>query len=473
MRSSRREKRLLPARRFGCSRLFGVCRLFAFASDPLDRTRRSAAMWNRSFQGVGKRAIAEGDSYRWIVLGVAVAAQSLTAVVSQGTYTLIPFWKAEYSLSQASAALPGLFLNGGQTVSMLFLGRAIDRYGERSVVGAGVAAMSLAAFGAAMLASSYLVLLLFLALVGVFYASVQPGGTRAIIRWFPSRQHGVAIGIRQAAFPLGTALAAATLPLMAHRYGWTTAMRAASACGLAGGVFFAAFHRDGSAGWRRAGLQARSTLIGNLKVVMKNAALRPVLVAGIVLAGFQFTFAAHAVTFSSIRLKTDIVTASLAFAVAQGVGIVARIGLPWASDCFWPGQRMRSLSRTICLAGASAFALLLLPIHSSPGLTWIVFAGVGLFGIGWYPLWMAEIAELAPRNALAWTISFAMTLNLLSMSLAPLLFGVIIDWLGYSTAWAVLTAILILAAFNLRRGTLRRRFCRTEPATITASPASP
>lgn len=31
------------------------------------------------------------ESYRWIVLGVAVTAQTLVSVVSQGMYTLVPF----------------------------------------------------------------------------------------------------------------------------------------------------------------------------------------------------------------------------------------------------------------------------------------------------------------------------------------------------------------------------------------------
>jgi MFS family permease len=175
------------------------------------------------------------ESSRWIVLGVAVIAQMAAALVSQGIYTLIPFWKAAFHLSQASAALSSTVMKGGQILSMLFLGRAIDRHGERGVVGSTMVAMSLAAFGAAF-ASNYFVLLLFLTLLGAFYASVQPGGTRAIIRWFPGNQRGMATGLRQAALPLGAALAAVTLPRLAQNHGWPTALWTVGAFGIIGGV---------------------------------------------------------------------------------------------------------------------------------------------------------------------------------------------------------------------------------------------
>jgi len=48
---------------------------------------------------------------------------------------------------------------------------------------------------------------------------------------------------------------------------------------------------------------------------------------------------------------------------------------------------------------------------------------------------------MAPRNAVAWTISFAMTLNLIAIALAPPIFGLIVDFSGYSPAWMSLVAI--------------------------------
>ena len=142
------------------------------------------------------------ESYRWVVLGAAVTAQTTASFVAQGVYTLVPFWQSAYNLSGASAALAVSAMNAGQVLSMLRLGSAIDRYGERKVVALTMIAMGLTAFGAARFSRSYLVLLIFLAMLGAWYASVQPGGTRAIIRWFPPQLRGMATGVRQAGLPL-------------------------------------------------------------------------------------------------------------------------------------------------------------------------------------------------------------------------------------------------------------------------------
>src|SRR6266704_6629868 len=152
-----------------------------------------------------RASLSRAESYRWVVLGIAVTAQMTASVVSLGVYVLVPFWQSAYHLSQASAALAVSAMNVGQILVMVRLGLAIDRYGERRVVALTMVAMGLAAFGAAVFASnSYLVLLLFLAALGAGNASVQPGGTRAILRWFPPPLRGMATGVRQAGLPLGT-----------------------------------------------------------------------------------------------------------------------------------------------------------------------------------------------------------------------------------------------------------------------------
>ena len=99
-------------------------------------------------------------------------------------------------------------------LSMFALGRAIDSYGERVIVGLTMVMMGLTALAAAAFVTSFPMLLLMIMVLGAFYASVQPGGTRAILRWFPPEHRGVATGFRQASVPLGTAIAALVLPAL-------------------------------------------------------------------------------------------------------------------------------------------------------------------------------------------------------------------------------------------------------------------
>jgi MFS family permease len=82
-----------------------------------------------------------------------------------------------------------------------------------------------------------------------------------------------------------------------------------------------------------------------------------------------------------------------------------------------------------------------------------LFAVLGMAGIGWYPLWLLQVAEMAPKNAVASTVSFAMTVNLVAITLMPPVFGLVVDLVNYNAAWSVLVTILLLSAWQLRRTT--------------------
>lgn len=125
------------------------------------------------------------DSRIWAVLAVAVATQTAGSFVSQGIYILVPFWREAFGISLASASLAVTVMNGVQIVTMFTLGRAIDIHGERRIVGIAMLGMALAMACAAAFANSLPALLLCIAFLGGTYAAVQPGGTRAIMRWFP------------------------------------------------------------------------------------------------------------------------------------------------------------------------------------------------------------------------------------------------------------------------------------------------
>ncbi len=403
-----------------------------------------------------RASLSRAESYRWVVLGIAVTAQMTASMVSLGVYVLVPFWQSAYHLSQASAALAVSAMNVGQILVMVRLGLAIDRYGERRVVALTMVAMGLAAFGAAAFASnSYLVLLLFLAALGACNASVQPGGARVILRWFPPQLRGMATGVRQAGLPLGTALAALTLPVLAVKFGWPVAVCVAGGVGIAGGALFGIFYQDGIGQAANGAPSAPPSFRELIKMLAKVSALWPVLIAGAAMVSFQYAFFTHVLIFLTSRLEIPIVTAAFFFAFAQGVGIAGRVALAWISDRLWPGKRIRSLKWTMFACALAVVALMLLPAQSPDWLLVAIFAALGLFGIGWYPLWLVEVAEMAPQTAVASTVGFAMTLNMIAITLMPPIFGLVVDSSNYQAAWTLLVAILVLGAVQLRGSATR------------------
>jgi MFS family permease len=403
--------------------------------------------------------LAPDDSYRWVVLGAAVLAQTTASIVSQGVYTLVPFFQAAFHLTQASAALAVSAVNGGQVLSMLMLGWLIDKYGERSVVAVTMVAMGLAAFASA-LSPGYHVLLMFLVLLGGAYASVQPGGTRAVLRWFPPAQRGMATGIRQAGLPLGTAMAAMVLPALAVQHGWQSAVMVQGVVGVLGGLAFAVFHRDDRGVEGGPAAVPPPSLPQLVRVVAQYSALWPVMLAGVAMVTFQYTFATHVLSFLTTQFKMSIVAAALLYSVSQWVGIAGRIGLAWISDRLWPNRRVRSLAWTMAICALSVVAFMLLPSTAPVPLLVGVFVVIGVFGVGWYPLYLLQVAEMAPKSGVASTISFSMTLNMAAISVVPPLFGLVVDFSGYQAAWLVLVVMLALSMVHLMRGAARAEAAR-------------
>lgn len=392
------------------------------------------------------------DSYfLWRVLAIAMSAQVAGSLVSQGVYTLVPFWKSAFNLSQGEAALAVTFMNAGQICSMFVLGRAIDRYGERIVVAITMLAMALMAVLAAYIADQFIELLLFMLVLGGFYAAVQPGGTRAIMRWFPPHRRGLATGFRQAAVPIGTAAAAFLLPMLAFHFGWRSAMLAQAAVGVLGaGLFWFFYHDDEVLETKSSASTQSIPIIMLIRILHHTPGFWPVLAAGVAMSAFQFTVTAHAISFLSEHFKVAVLAGAGIFSLAQLMGIPGRILLPWLTDHTWPGYRSRSLGWIMLAAGCSAVLLTVLPQDAPVWLVTMGFILFGLFGIGWFPLYVLQVAEMAPRQAIAATVSFATTFCMIAMTLAPFGFGIIVDWTGgYRLAWLVLVAPVFLSSLLL------------------------
>src|SRR5262249_17901818 len=103
----------------------------------------------------------------------------------------------------------------GLLLTLVLWGAAADRWGERLVLSSG-----LSVAGAVLLAGAAArdtgTLGLCLVLAGAAGASVYAASGRLILGWFAGHERGLAMGIRQSAQPLGVAVAALTLPIVAE-----------------------------------------------------------------------------------------------------------------------------------------------------------------------------------------------------------------------------------------------------------------
>src|SRR6478735_5450750 len=108
-------------------------------------------------------------------------------------------------------------------VTLFVWGLVVDRIGERAVLLAGLGGTTLLGIVATMVHGTVpLVAVLFV--VGMFAACTGSASGRIVVGWFPPQRRGLAMGIRQMAQPLGVAIAAATIAVVAERVDVSAAM---------------------------------------------------------------------------------------------------------------------------------------------------------------------------------------------------------------------------------------------------------
>jgi sugar phosphate permease len=97
------------------------------------------------------------------------------------------------------------------TVTLLAWGYVSDRIGERLsiVIGLTGAAIALTAAAAS---NGFAALVASLVVTGAFGAAVNSASGRAVMHWFAPSERGLALGIRQAAIPIGGFAGAIALP---------------------------------------------------------------------------------------------------------------------------------------------------------------------------------------------------------------------------------------------------------------------
>ncbi|MFE3060055.1 MFS transporter [Nocardia sp. NPDC059239] len=163
-----------------------------------------------------------GTTRRWTMLALGVFAQSSSAALVHGTAFLLPAL-TQRGMPLATAGLLVAMPTVGLVCTLIAWGWIVDHVGEHKALVAGPALMFAAGMAAATV-SNYVALGALLFLAGAGAGSTNAASGRVIVGWFPPDQRGMAMGIRQAAQPLGVAVGAITIPAVAAAHGFSMAV---------------------------------------------------------------------------------------------------------------------------------------------------------------------------------------------------------------------------------------------------------
>ncbi len=273
-------------------------------------------------------------------------------------------------------------------------------------------------------------LLVALCCAGVPNALSQPASNEMIMSRVPLGRRGFAFAVKQSAIPLSTLVAGLAVPVVALTLGWRWAFVLAGVLGLTAAL---AVPRMPWAGRGRAERAARGST-GLLLV-----ALAAVTGMGAAAANAMGTF----VTVSAVDVGYDEAAAGLTLALGSAVGLVARLVAGAVADRARP-DLLRVVMVMLAL-GSVGYALLAL----GHPVTFLVGLLLG-FGAGWaWPgVFNFAVAARFPDRVTTAT-SVTQTGVYVGAAAGPLLFGLISQHAGITTAWVAACAMTLAATLTL------------------------
>src|SRR5689334_13543651 len=184
------------------------------------------------------------SGYRWVVLGVGALATASLAAVQGGLPAVSPAIQDAFDLTlvQVTAVFTAFAL--GTVLTLLAWGMASDVRGERLVIASGLAGGSAGLFAAAS-SHGYTALLVWMTVAGALGSAGIAASGRAVFGWFPRKERGLALGLRQTAVPAGAAIASFTLPALASAAGVHAPLYALAGFMLLAAVAAALWLREG------------------------------------------------------------------------------------------------------------------------------------------------------------------------------------------------------------------------------------
>lgn len=370
--------------------------------------------------------------YRPIILAVAVATAGVLPAFLTGGLAVQLREELDFGSGALGLAVAAFF--GFSAAMSAVMGRFVERIGAHRGMRLAVIGSAASLLGVALFARSWTGLVACLMLGGLANATTHPATHLSLARNVPPGRQGLSFGIKQAAIPTATLLAGLAVPTLALTVGWRWAFAGAAALALLVAIVVP---RETQGGVRR----------------VKEARAGDARVAPLVLLALGIGLGSTAATpLGAFLVESSVVsglrpgTAGLLLALGSAFSIVVRVVLGNLADRM-SGGRLRLVAAMLGI-GVAGFALL------STGMGSLLVVGTLLgFGAGWgWPgIFNFAIVKTNPGAPAAAT-GITQTGASGGAALGPLIFGLVVEWTSYSTAWLVCGAFALAALAAILAG---------------------
>ena len=367
------------------------------------------------------------------MLAAGTLAQTSFAAIGVGLPAIAPAIRDTFglSLAQVGAVLSSHWL--GTLVTLLPWGFLTDRIGERTVLATGLGTCGLLLIVAGQ-ADTFWQLYLLLFLAGAAGASVNAATGRAVMGWFDASQRGLALGIRQAAVPVGGLVGAFVLPQFTvhHAYAFLGVL---CVLGAAAGAIF-----------------LREPVAFPLEVASVEWTLRDRRLWRLCVVSGLYVVAQMAIlSFVALYLHDERSLskghAAAVLGAVQVAAMVMRVGAGQWSDKV--ATRSGPLAR-IGIAMSVALAIVTGLLNAPLLLLIPAFVVAGSLTMAWNGVAFAAVAELAGRERSGSALGVQQTVLSLMGVVTPLAFAAVVSSGSWSLAYG-LAAVFPIAGWLVLR----------------------
>ena len=395
-------------------------------------------------------------------IGVAACvciAHAFSHFFQLGLPLLFPFLRDEFGLSWAQLGFTQTVFYGVSGLMQTPGGYAVDRFGPRATVTAGLVAASLAIVLSAS-AGSYGWLIVAAVLGGVGNSVFHPGDLTLLNQKIDPRRLGYAFSVHNVGGNLGWVFAPLIIPPLAIAFGWRTSLAVVGLAGIAWAVFFVS--RSSLSGVAGVAGLAASARTGSGRQARSLARLRALVTPPVLMCFFFYMMIAMALTgfnnFAPSALQQiypiDYHTAASAITfIAIGgiagtlIGGVVAVRATHHNRVAFGGIMAASVFAAIIASGQAGTAVVLACI-----------AAIG-FCVGiTNPSRDTLVREIAPPHARGQVYGFVYSGLDAGAGLAPIALGLLLDHDLPRWVFAGSALCLVLAApavLELRRGARR------------------
>jgi MFS family permease len=334
----------------------------------------------------------------------------------------------------------------GIIVALVFGGNLSLRWGATRVNQAGLVLVSLGAAGLSI--PSLATIVPASISIGIGYGALTPSASHILIRFTPAHRRNVVFSLKQSGVPLGGAIAALVMPVIAVTAGWQWALWLVSLAAL----FMALVFERWRPRWdddREPATPLAANPLGAVAMIWQRRRLRLLAFAGAGIVASQICMQSYTIAMFVEEFGVALVEAGWILTVAQAGGVCGRLFWGWYADR--RGDALVVLGWLAATLVLATLGLGTLAFGWPRPLVYALFFVLGATASGWNGAFLGEVARVAPPGQVSPATGGALFFVNVSSIAAPIVFATAFSVFGrYSASFALLVLPALAALLCLK-----------------------